>query len=162
MFFPKSSINIILEAIGVFVTLARRFIMPIADKVALSKCKKLARKFPAVDPIKKIGVIIPPLPPKLSVIIVKIIFTRKKYHAILSPLRARSIVSMPSPRKFLEKMRVKSTSILPPMSPLTGFHIFNFLYISSKKFRVSINIMETSPKNIPAMIASAKCNSLKE
>lgn len=77
--------------------------MPIADKVALSKCKKLSRKLPAVAPTKKIGVIIPPLPLKLSVILVKIIFTRKKYHAILSPLQARSIVSMPSPRKFLEK-----------------------------------------------------------
>lgn len=135
--------------------------MPIADKVALSKCEKLARKLLAVALTKKIGVIIPPLPPKL-VILVKIIFTRKKYHAIPSPLRARSIVSGSSPRKFLEKMRVKSTSILPPMSPLTEFHIFNFLDISSKKFRVSINIMETSPKNIPTMMASAKCNSLKE
>ncbi len=67
-FGPPISIAKILEARGVFVVPERRDMIPSVAKIwLLSPLKIVERIVPDVDPIKKIGFINPPLPPKLRV-----------------------------------------------------------------------------------------------
>ena len=82
IFGPNNSTAIILAAIGVLAAPARRLTNPIDETVAKSILKILANNVPAVAPIKKIGVTIPPLPPKLRVMPVKIIFIMNAYDII--------------------------------------------------------------------------------
>ena len=89
---PKSSIAMILAAMGVLAAPARTLTRPIAAKVAISNPVSDANNVPADDPIKKIGVTMPPLPPKPRVIAVKILFTGKAYQTVLTPLKECSIV----------------------------------------------------------------------
>ncbi len=74
---PKSSTDIMLDVIGVFVPPARTETSPIAAKVDAFKSNIFANNTPDVVPMKNMGVITPPLPPKFRVIDVKTIFTRK-------------------------------------------------------------------------------------
>lgn len=61
-------------AIAVLADPASILTKPIAAKVAISSPNISPKKVPDVAPIKNIGVTIPPLPPKLRVMLVNIIF----------------------------------------------------------------------------------------
>src|SRR5208283_152880 len=73
---PNSSIAMMLAEMGVFAAPAKRATIPIAENIVALNPKTLAKTCPADAPMKNIGVIIPPLPPKLSVIAVNSIFRR--------------------------------------------------------------------------------------
>ena len=92
---PNNSIAMILAAIGVLAAPARTLTRPIAAKVATSNPVSDANNVPADDPTKKIGVTMPPLPPKPKVIVVKRLFIGKAYQTVLIPLKDCSIVSSP-------------------------------------------------------------------
>ncbi len=79
---PNSSTDIILADIGVLAHPASNATMPMLEIVEESKPTNFEYREPAEEPTKKIGVIIPPLPPKLSVITVNNIFIRKAFQMI--------------------------------------------------------------------------------
>jgi hypothetical protein len=62
---PNSSIAMMMLAdIGVFAAPASRATIPKAEKIEVSKPRTLLKAFPDVEPMKNMGMIIPPLPPK--------------------------------------------------------------------------------------------------
>jgi len=69
---PNISTAIMLAAIGVLAAPERRLTKPMADSTEESMPSICPRADPVVLPMKNIGVTIPPLPPKFSVIEVKI------------------------------------------------------------------------------------------
>jgi len=95
---PNISTAIIPALIGVLAAPASRATKPIEEKMDTSKPKSPAKQAPAVEPTKKIGVTIPPLPPNDKVIEVKTAFKIKLYQGGLLPFSVSWMVSMPSPR----------------------------------------------------------------
>jgi len=118
---PNNSTAIMLAEIGVLAAPASKATSPIAEKVEGLSPKSFANKLPDVAPIKNIGVTMPPLPPKLRVIAVKIIFRINAYQTISSPSRQEFIVSVPKPRNWGEKIRVKKMRTKPPRIAFKGF-----------------------------------------
>jgi len=100
---PNNSTDKMLAAMGALAAPASKLTIPIAEKVARFRPKIWAINDPAVAPMKKIGVTMPPLPPKLRVMLVKIIFMRKAYQTIFSPRNEASMVFSPNPRYCVEK-----------------------------------------------------------
>ena len=78
---------------GVFAEPARTLVNPMAEKVAVFSPIKVAKTIPEVAPTKKIGVTMPPLPPKFRVIEVNSGLSMKAYQETFSPARHASIAS---------------------------------------------------------------------
>jgi hypothetical protein len=146
---------------GVLAAPAKRATNPIAENVAISNPNSEANKVPELAPIKNIGVTIPPLPPKPSVMLVKTIFSKKAYQTVFTPCKQDCIVSKPKPRYSFEQIKTNPTITSPPIIPLTGFEILNFPEIILPKCSVSIRSAEQIPKNIPAITTFIKKPSLK-
>src|SRR3972149_11507570 len=96
---PNISRAMMPAAMGVLAAPARTATNPRAAKVGGSRSKIWAKRVPDVAPTKKIGVTIPPLPPKLSVTDVNADLTADAYHGTAPPRSADSMVSRPRPRK---------------------------------------------------------------
>ena len=115
---PNNSTAKIHAASGVFAAPASTLTSPKPANITGFKLNKLANVTPAVDPIKNMGVITPPLPPKANVTAVAIIFIINAYHIISPVVNAVSMLFKPSPRKSLENIRVIPIKSNPPMTPL--------------------------------------------
>ncbi len=97
---PKSSIPIIVHAIGVWVAPEKTATNPIPAKSAIGKGTTSDKALPNVAPMKKSGVTSPPLNPAPSVNPVKSILRRKSQEAF-GVEKESTIVGIPKPMYFV-------------------------------------------------------------
>ena len=94
---PNISIERIREVSGQLVTPQKMLTIPHAAHNPIGSPKIGAKKLPSVAPINNVGTISPPLNPPPRVTAVKIIFSKKTYHAHWVKKPAL-ITSVPAPR----------------------------------------------------------------
>ena len=157
---PNNSMPIIQAAIGAFVVPPKTATNPIAAKRAGSFPVSCPIKAPKVAPTKKMGVTTPPLPPKLSVTDVTIIFKKNRYHTIFTPLKMPVTVLVPSPSASVPNKEPIKIIILPPMSPFSKKCILILFVNASVLFITSINKKAQIPKATPARATFRIKNSL--
>lgn len=146
---PKSSMAMILQAIGVFVHPAKTATNPVAASKAKGNGRSSASALPRVAPIKNRGVTSPPLKPALSVMAVNNIFRRKSVGGSAVSKEAR-MVGMPRPMCLVlcRQNTIKSTSNPPIKGRNSGEEIF--WNRTLKPSAVKINSLAARPKAMPA------------